>query len=52
MKQFFKENWFKVIMAGCAIIVAFTYVWFTVIEQSRENRLTQPNEILRKYGIN
>ena len=40
MKQFLKENWFKLIIAGCAVLISVGYLWSINIEQHRENRLT------------
>jgi len=40
MKKFIKENWFKIILAVCAVIIAFGYLWSVRIEAHREDRLS------------
>ena len=40
MLKFLKENWFKLVIALCAVIIAFGYLWSVKIEQHKENRLT------------
>ena len=52
MLKFLKENWFKLIIALCAVVVVFGYLWSVGIDQDREDRLTEPgNKILQKYGL-
>ena len=40
MKKFLKQNWFKIILAICAVAVAVGYLWSVGIEQHKEDRLT------------
>ena len=40
MKKFVKENWFRLILAICALIIAFGYLWSIKIDQHREDRLS------------
>ena len=49
MLKFLKQNWFKIILAFCAVAVAVGYLWGVGIEQHKENRLT-PNGI--KIDVN
>ena len=54
MKNFIKENWFKLILGMSTLIIAFSYLWSIVIEnhridieQHRENRLS-PDKTLEE----
>lgn len=37
MKQFIKENWFKIILAVCAITITLTYVWVSNVQYGRNS---------------
>ena len=36
MKKFIKENWFKLILALCALVIAFGYLWNVGINKEKK----------------